>query len=504
MVRFIVPLQSCAPGQRRGLVRPFAVLLLVYCLGILSILRANRLYLDDIGRALYGYADWFVAARPMAELFSWLFYLGGGTVDASPFTQILAAAFFAASSLCLCLSLRVPPTWGALFATVPLGLSPYGLENLSYKFDAPQMALAMLLAIAPFLFFHRHRKWFFLVAPVCLFCSASIYQATLGAYLAISGYILMIRLVSRCRSAGMVRIFLHLALPFFAAVGIYAAQASLWFRKDQYADYISLHCAIPTLRDMPAELADNCRGYMEMLYADWSGNALGWLLAALLVWFVLFLFGRWLRNIRHTGMAALFRLPLLALLLLCFLLTPLGVQLLLKEPVWSPRTFCDFGVTASLMLLALHGTISRAPGRFLLRALQFFLCLQLVIFAQVYGNLLAAQNNWERSRIAFMAQGLSRFIAETDSTSVVFKNSVGQTPLALVPARRYPLLERMVSVPLTHNWRWGYEQLKIYGVYVRPGRTLVPGEPLTPYLDTPVYSLEQTRDGIAVVSFKAF
>ncbi len=490
--------------KKRLLLRAFCILLAIYCLGIFSILRANRLYLDDIGRALYGYADWFVAARPMAELFSWLFYLGGGTVDASPFTQILAAAFLAAASLCLCVSLRVRPGIWALLATVPLGLSPYGLENLSYKFDAPQMALAMLLAIVPFLFFRRRPKLFFITATLCLFCSASIYQATLAAYLSVSGYIFLVRLVSRKKNTDLIRTFFSLALPFLAGAGAYAAQASLWFRKDQYADYISLHCTVPPLRDLPVEVFDNCVAYARLLYTDWSGNGLGWLLFFILAWFVLFLLGRWLRGFRYIGPSALIRLALFFLLLFCFLLTPLGVQIVLQDPVWSPRTLYGFGVVISLMLLSLHGAVTRKGVIFIFRGLQIFLCLQLIIFAQVYGNLLAAQNNWERSRIAFMAQGLSRFIAETDSTAVIFKGSVGQTPLAVVPARRYPLIERMVSVPLTRNWRWGYEQLKIYGVYVRPGRPLKPDETLTPYIDTPVYTLEQTADGIAVVSFRAF
>jgi hypothetical protein len=130
--------------------------------------------------------------------------------------------------------------------------------------------------------------------------------------------------------------------------------------------------------------------------------------------------------------------------------------------------------------------------------------LQLLIFSQTYGNLLAAQSNWERSRMVMLIPGLSKFIAETDSTKVTFTGSIGQTPLLQVPSRIYPLLERMVSVPLTRNWRWGYEQLKIYGIYVFAGRALVQGEELSLFMDTPTFRIEQTQDGVAVVSFKSF
>lgn len=495
----------CSDNKDQGLWRPFTALLLIYCMGIFSILRANRLYLDDIGRALYGYADWATAARPMAELLSWFFYLGQGTVDASPFTQILAAAFLAAASLILCLALRVRLTWSALLATVPVGLSPYGLENLSYRFDAPLMALAILLAIVPYLFFYRHRKAFFITALVGLFCCASIYQAALGVYLAMAGYLLLLQISSRKKIAAFARVFIRLALPFILAVGAYASQASFWFRPKQYGAYVSQHSAVPALQNLPAEVADNIISYIDMLRTDWKCSGLGWLLTALVLWFSMHLLLRLYRSGRHTGLSALFRLPVLLVLLICFLLSPLGIQVLLMDPVWSPRTFCGFGVAISLMLLSLRASATNWPGKLAFHCLLAMFCLQLVIFSQVYGNLLSAQNDWERSRITLLVQGLSRFIAETDSTAVTFTGSVGQTPLALVPARRYPLLERMVSVPLTRNWRWGYEQLKLFGVYVTPGRALDPaGEVLTLFMDTPAFRMEQTADGVAVVTFKSF
>jgi hypothetical protein len=198
------------------------------------------------------------------------------------------------------------------------------------------------------------------------------------------------------------------------------------------------------------------------------------------------------------------RLLLLFPLLAAFLLTPLGVQVLLQDPVWSARTFCAFGVVAALMPLFLHSAVKSGPMLFFSRCLTIFLVLQLLLFAQTYGNLLAAQGHWERSRMAMLIPGLSKFIAETDSTKVTFTGSIGQTPLAQVPARIFPLLERMVTVPLTRNWRWGYEQLKIFGVYVFPGRAVATGEELTPFMDTPTFRIEQTQDGVAVVSFKSF
>lgn len=483
----------------------FALLLGVYCVGIAAIVRSNRFYIDDIGRALYGYAGWFTSARPVAEAFSYLFYLGGTTFDASPLTQVLGLAFLAGAALCVCLALRVPLSLGAMAAVVPIGLNPYGLENISYKFDSAQMCLAVFLAVLPYLFFHRRKKVFWAVSIVCVFCSASIYQPTVSAYLAVGCYMLMLRVVSRNRCMELARMFWHLAAPFVIAILVCAAQTPLWLNRTK-SPYIHEVSSMPSLKGLFVNLAHNCRQYVDILRTDWRCNPLGWLMAALFCCFVVLLLARWWRGRRHTGAAALPRLALLCALLPCFLLTPLGVLSVLPHPIWHPRAFSGFGFLPALMLLALHGAAVRQKRlRVPVCILQACFCLQLVIFAQVYGNLLTAQGHWERTRIAFMVQGLTRFIRETGVKTVYFKNSVGMTPLAAVPARNYPLLEKLVVVHLVQGWEWGHEQLKLYGVWLRyPEKDLDPAAPLSTYADTPVYRLEQTKDGAAVVSFKAF
>ncbi len=475
----------------------FFALLALYCLGIFSLLLANRLYIDDIGRALYGYAGWFTSARPVAELFSYLFYMGGITLDASPFSQILGVAFLAGTAFCLCLALRAPLTPGTLLAALPVGLSPYGLENLSYRFDSAQMCLALLLAVLPYCFLRRNRKTFFIASVVCLFCSASIYQPALSAYLAVGCYSMLLHTVSRKRDTELVRVFFRLALPFCLAMVLTAAQTPFWLGRT-LSPYIHHVSAMPSLAELPAGIIANCRIYMKILLADWSGNPLGWLLAVLVVCFAAFLVGRWRR--RRSAV----RFVVLCLLFVCFLLTPAGLVAVLPHPVWAPRAFCGFGTALALMLFALRGAARGKTARRLFGVLSVLLCLQLIIFAQAYGNVLTAQERWERTRIAFLAEGITRFIAETDGTEVIFKNSVGLSPLAEAPVRQYPLLAHLAVVPIARGWEWGYLQLKLYGVHVQqPDRVPEPGESLEIYLDTPVYRLERTVDGLGVISFKS-
>ncbi len=529
--------------RQRIFSRYFAVLFCLYLTGIFSIIRSNRSYLDDLGRSMYGYADWSAAARPLADLFSWFFYFGQVTVDASPLTQIIAVAVLAVTAMLLLEALRVRPSWAAVLCLVPVGLSPYGLENLSYKFDAPHMALAMLFAVLPCCFAHRAGRWHLPASALSLFASASLYQPALGCYLSITVYQCLVDLASRASFARVARRVWRLALPFLLGVGVYAAQARLWFSHSQYELYVLQHAILPPLSGLPAELAANIATYAHLLAGDWLRNGLGLLMGLLFLFFVLRLLARRLTGPRPAGSPLSFGLRMLLILLLlpCFLLTPFGIQFLLMEPVWTPRTFQGFGVMVSLMLLSLHvasraGSAAHAarapkgtapahggdkgengaafppsgdaafffalPGRaaFVVQAL---LAMQLLVFANVYGNLLDAQNRWELSRMSRLASDINRYIKETGSSRIFFVGSVGLSPLAVNPARKYPLLKRLVTVPLTRDWQWGYEQLQTFGVHVKrqpPPQNIDPAS-LTLFLETPSYRIDNGPDDMGVVTF---
>ncbi len=491
--------------RREMLSRRYVVLILLYGLGIISIVRANRSYLDDLGRALYGYTDWMPSARPLAEAFSWFFNLGPTTVDASPLTQILAVAILAVVSLLLLRALRARTTWATVLCTVPVGLSPYGLENLSYKFDAPGMALGLLLAVLPCCFAHNSQKRFLLISALCLFASASFYQPALGAYLCITVYVCLTELASRRSPALVLRRFLRFLLPFLLGVGVYTLQAPLWFYTSQYSTYITQHASIPGPAQMPAELAQNVPHYLGLLVRDWGCNGLGLLLGVLFLCFALQLFARLLHSRRPSRplMSGILRLGLILLLLPCFLLCPFGIQFALSDPVWAPRTFYGFGVMLSLMLLSLHAFAHGRTGRIIESTVRGLMLLQLLVFANVYGNLLDAQNQWELSRMSLLASDLNRYIQATGSSSVAFVGSVGLSPLAVNPAQKYPLLERLVTVPLTRNWRWGYEQLKTFGVAVKD--TPVPqGAPTAAtdvFIETPSYRIQRGPGDVGIVTF---
>ena len=498
--------------QQRITSRSFVILVFVYLLGLSSMIRANRFYLDDLGRTLYGYADWLPSARPLAEALSWLFYLGPKTLDASPLTQLLAIGILALTSLLLLEALRLRPTLWALLCTVPIGLSPYGLENLSYKFDAPGMAFGLLCAVAAACLLRRPNRPNMLYAALLLFASTSFYQPALGAFLAICAYAALQDFSSRKRLGTVLRRLGAFTLPFIAGVGVYVLQAPLWFVPSQYTDYVEKHANMPELVQLPGVLHSNVATYLRCLVNDWTSNSMGRLFALVALLFCLTLVARWVRSTRAAvvqhGMGALLpqglRLLALGVVVFCFLLTPFGIQLLLESPVWTPRTFYGFGVMLALMLLQLHIFSKGNVQKVGLRIAQGLVVWQVLVFAQVYGNLLENQNDWELTRMTLLAADLNAYITQTGNCKVAFVGSLGSSPLNSQTTTRYPLLGRLVTVPLTSAWRWGYEELKTFGVTLE-AQALSPAlatQPRKLFAKKPGYSIEEGPNGIGIITFQ--
>jgi len=137
----------------RSFIKPVLLMFGIYLLGIISIIRANFYFMDDVGRSVDAFRGWIAMSRYVAEFLSVFIHADARLTDISPLPQLLAVFILAISSVLLVYVLNDSKiTIAGLLASIPVGLSPYMLECLSYKFDAPYMALSVLASIVPFLF----------------------------------------------------------------------------------------------------------------------------------------------------------------------------------------------------------------------------------------------------------------------------------------------------------------------------------------------------------------
>jgi len=161
----------------------FGILLVLYSLILYPILRADRYYNDDLKRALVGRAGWDSNGRPLTTLV--MRVLQGydhAMVDISPLPQIGAIALLAWVGVLMARRYSIGSSWMAALVAFPLGAQPFYLENLSFKFDALSMSLAMLLAVLPMLQLSGGRRAWWL-GVLALWGSLCFYQPAINAYL---------------------------------------------------------------------------------------------------------------------------------------------------------------------------------------------------------------------------------------------------------------------------------------------------------------------------------
>ena len=152
----------------------------------------DRYYLDDLGRSIHGYAEWQFDGRPFASIFTALLNFKSPIFgqehlfDTSPLPQIMGLAALALAATILCINLfgRESDFYSALVVFPIIG-SPFFLQNLSYKFDAFSMGLAMLCAIIATTHL-RNRRYDIAVGGLYLLLTFGLYQAAVNVFIGVT------------------------------------------------------------------------------------------------------------------------------------------------------------------------------------------------------------------------------------------------------------------------------------------------------------------------------
>lgn len=167
--------------HKRNLIFIYAI----YFIALFSLILANFNYIDDNERNIFGHYEFNIWSRYSASIFSGILSLNPKfLLTLFPLTLFISILFLSLSSLILIkiINKDLLDKKIALFASIAVGLSPYYLENLSYKFDSPFMSLSILVSIIPFLFIRNNRN-FIIVSTICLLIMITSYQASSGIYI---------------------------------------------------------------------------------------------------------------------------------------------------------------------------------------------------------------------------------------------------------------------------------------------------------------------------------
>ncbi|HED2711861.1 TPA: glucosyltransferase domain-containing protein [Enterobacter asburiae] len=157
-----------------------SIMILLY---ILPIILADRLYIDDILRSQYGYKNWGLNGRPLADAVMALVNMTSGEiVDISPLPLLIACGAYVVCSLAYYKTAInfIGPFKAALLFFFVIA-NPFLLENLSYKFDVLPMILSVAVLLLPFCGI-RNLYLKIVAGVLCVAASLSLYQASIGFF----------------------------------------------------------------------------------------------------------------------------------------------------------------------------------------------------------------------------------------------------------------------------------------------------------------------------------
>ena len=477
----------------QGFWKYFLIAFGLYALGILSLIRADVYYIDDLNRSIIGYKEWDNFSRYISWFLSNFMHMDTILADISPLTQLVAITFLSFASIILVWSIReviwknedsqwesneIPNkqrlTALGIIASIPIGLSPYFLEELSFKYDSPYMALSVLFSVIPFVFIHHVRAYI----PVSFLCSLGMcmtYQASSGIEIILVLFFGF--LMFNQTNAGIKK-----TLIFMGVSACNYLLALLFFRT--FIMHQFAHSQAGTQTFPPSEMLNgvlhNIQMYLGFLWNDfdWTGIKICFVLLV-----ALFLISAVYQSKINKGLSLILALCVLVI----GIVFSYGTYLVLSLPLTRPRAFIGIGVFTAAMAIYIvsawrgwaykqedqqrtnsNNLIHRAlPSRVFYissAVVAGALTWSLIVFANAYGNALAQQDKFQNFRFTILLNDLVNVMTKQKNyKDYIFRirGWVTASPVLENSSKHNPLMKRLVTI--TDGKYWVRTAMKHYG-----------------------------------------
>ena len=410
--------------------KPTLFLIVLFCIALLPLFRANVNYLDDSARALNGGRGWaYLHSRWISEYASVLIHADFTLRDIAPFTQLIAVFLISLASVILCWVVfdKKLTKLGILLSSL-LGLSPLFLECFAFKFDSPYMALSILASVFPFLFAFGNKRMFAVVSFLSLLLMLTTYQLSSGIYIMLTIFLLFQAWNSKEKTFYEMRNF------FMIAAGSYVA-ALVFFRVFLFQTQILELNQVFPISEMFSGVwknyKDNLEGVINNFNIFWV-----WML---LIMVILFIVKSVIVSKRNKIIS--FTMTLVVLFLLIFFFQ--GFFIFIAKVGSVPRYFVGFN--GLIVLLALY--LAKPPYKFFaVPAVILFYCF--FVFTLAFGNALEEQKEYKTFFATMLIDDLSKIVGAdyelSSGTSIYFMDSIGNSPGVKFLQKDYPIIKHLI------------------------------------------------------------
>ena len=414
--------------------------IVLYGIALFALIRGDIYYADDLQTSIWN-LSWNHNSRYLATfILNDLATLGKGAVDSSPLLQIMAVILVVASSLILIYLIRGKFDLLGIVASLPLGLSPHFLQNLSYKFDSLTMGFALFFAIFPFLF-KENRRVFCAVSIISLILMFMSYQAANGTYIILSLYFAFSAYFLEKRSFKDSAIFLAICVAnLIVATLLYKLTINPIHSSSAISDK-----AIPFDSLLLGVWANLC-AYLATIFNDLKNTPYIWLIALMCVLFVISVAIR----ANRPKILAICGAILFLIFGICL---SYGLYLVLQKPLFHPRAFYGFNALIAVLCIAnvrfsidsskIHKILHFASATIAVITAYF-----LISFANIYGNALKKQDEY----LDFRAKALLSDLSNTIPPNATITIDIGKIGNAKVTQRFYDKYGFYANIPQLSVW----------------------------------------------------
>lgn len=366
-----------------------AVLLVAY----LALMRANFYYLDDQGRMVDGHMGWMGFSRYTTTALAGVMQMSSYMTDLSPLTTLIAIVVMAAAGLIIIYAIKVKIfekeiKWWDVLAVAIMGVTPYFAECMSYKFDAPFMALSVLASVMPFVFY-KDSKWGFygfVVIGTMIMCTT--YQASSGIFPMMVVAVAAAEWAKGENWKKLGRFTLGAGAAYLVTVVIFKE-----FLMIPQTLYVSNE--VLGVGELIPGITRNLGEYYSLLISDsrWLWLVLG---CVIIGEFIMVFTVKAKRNKVAAGAMALAVAVLMGVM-------AFGLYAVLVAPLTAMRGMYGIGVAVALLAVIVSGMAEK----WILKLPAVVLAYNFVIFTTTYGNMLALQDTETKFRAEVLAADLA-------------------------------------------------------------------------------------------------
>lgn len=426
----------------------FVSLLIVNVISFISIIRANYYYTDDLGRAVYGYELTGDFSRYIANILSELLHGNSWLADISPLPQLIALIIISLAGIVLLYIisylLNTKNNKWSFIAVVPIGLSPYFLSCLSYKYDAPYMALSVFASIIPLVFYKYNIKIYSASVFFGIIVMCTTYQVSSGVFPMTVLLIALIMWIQKKRYKIIGYFLLSSTISYILALLVFR-----FFIMEPIAEDNYVNTGVSVTQMLP-----NIIEYLKLFNSDFPTI---WkiLIGIILLSFIIMIIRHTKQNKALTGLLSI--LVCISAFSLSF-----GVYIFFTNPLFDPRAFYGVGIFLSMLCCCLILNYGFYIGKLSVVAIS---CI-FIIYSYIYGNALNIQKNYIDFRTEQIINDCNNLGVFNENGKTKFQaiGTAGYQRAVKNMIREYPILERQIKILLSDSteWAWGTYQLKEY------------------------------------------